>query len=190
WLAKIHRETKPEQIAQAERDIGIAGKIEVHLRAEQEDAQPRRRGARRAVVEDRFDERRERVGEHDLLDQTDKAKPERDPEQPAPRQGAVEQTMDLRAELPPTHDRTGHELAEEQLEKRKARQRIERLGAAARQIDQKGRQLENIERDAERNDKMLGEHVEAGGGLEKYPIFEIGKTADIENQRRSRMIAN
>src|SRR5580658_8893986 len=91
--------------------------------------------------------------------------------------------MDLRTELPPAHDRTGHELAEEQLEKCKARQRIEWLGATARQIDQKGRQLENIERDAERNDEVLAEHVEAGGGLEKHAIFEIGETADIEDER-------
>src|SRR4029078_333854 len=97
------------------------------------------------------DKWRKRVREHDFLDQSQEAKAKTDAEQPVPAHLALEQTVHLPAKLAPAHDRAGNKLTEEELEQRKARQRVERMSVAAREVDQKCRELENVERDPERD---------------------------------------
>src|SRR5512145_1187308 len=97
---------------------------------------------------------------------------------------AVEQTVDLRAELPPAHDRAGDQLAEKKLEQREARQGSEWLSPAAGQVDQERRQLENVERDSERDNDIAGEQIEASRRSKEYSILEIGQASEIDDQSR------
>src|SRR6516225_1759018 len=92
--------------------------------------------------------------------------------------------MHLRSELPPARNRSCDQLAEEQLEQGKAGKRSEGLRLSARNVDQECGELEDIERDAERNDNVVREYVEADRCRQKYPVFEIGETAEVEEQSR------
>src|SRR5262249_10970195 len=182
---EIDREPYSEQIGGTDGDIGIAGEVEIDLKHEEPGPEPGSGGIRRTSAEDGIDGRSDRVSEQDLLHQAEQAQSEPETDQArANCELSVKQPVHLRSELPPARDRACDQLAEEQLEQGKAGKRPEGLRPSMRNVDQECGELKDVERDAKRNHDIVREHVEADRARQKYPILEIGKTAEVDEQSR------
>src|SRR6266851_1691613 len=181
---EIPRESNSEQISRADRNIGIARKIEIDLEGEQYGAEPCPICAIWLSEKNFIDDRSEAVRQHHFLcqPQGDETKPEG--EQPVASPMAAEQPAELRQRLLGTDDGSGDELRKESLEQEKFAERLCWFAATLRDIDMVGQGLETVEGDAE------GQRgIEIAAGLahfakQEISIFEISDQPDIDDDRR------
>ena len=120
----------PKILREADRHVGIAGKIEVELKRERDRSQPAEGDVQRLAVgcirEQGIRIGRQRVGDHCLLEETDREDHEADHHIP-PDELAEERTVDLGNDLLVVGDRARDQLREEGGEERK----VERTASAA-----------------------------------------------------------
>ena len=105
---KIFEEGKAEHFSEADRHVGIAGKIEINLQRVANDAKPRRgqRKFRRRQGENLVRRKRHGIGDDHFL-----ARPPAEPPDPLSKHRAAElAAQQLRGDGVPAQDRPGHQL--------------------------------------------------------------------------------
>src|SRR5262249_57858690 len=128
---KISRQPNSEEIGRADRNIGVAGKVEIDLEGEQHGAEPCKICAVGPDEKNVIDHRSEAVRQHHFLGQPQCNETEPEGEQPVASPVAAEQPADLRQRLMRTDDGSGDELRKERLEQEKFAERLRLVAATS-----------------------------------------------------------
>ncbi len=178
-------EAESDHASEADRHVGVAGKIVEDLHRVGEDPYPGIRRVRRGKAERGICNTGDAVGNQNLL---------REPDHEALCSGAelwkrVGSASQLRGNVPVANDRSGDELREEANVRRHVDVVPRRLGIPTPHIDQIAACLEDVEGDADRQHHLPSGHSATAEGRHEgadaidaeVEVLEVGQRSNIEN---------
>src|SRR5215472_9778610 len=180
---KILGKADPQEIGRTDRNIGIAGEIEIDLKGEQHGTKPSKIGAVWSDIEDIVDDGGKTVRQHHLFHKAQHDKTEPEHEQPMPPPLVIEDSLYLRERLIGPNDGSGNQLRKKRFEEEELAERTCWSVATAYDIDVIGQRLKTVERDAERQCKINIAARWARFPEQHVSVFEVPDQPDIDDDR-------